>query len=271
MEHKKININLSTFIIITLIIILIIGIILLIVKNRSKNEYSIKILDYLKNKYGSDTEFEIKDINSEDKEIIGDGYAMGTDKTPVVISSYTLVVANVLSKENNITFTVSFKIDKMLGEENSFHDDLEDLLVKEDIPKIVSRVTNESIKIDENIIDVDIQDPIVKTKKYKTTPNKDEISIQFYSMYVDYRVINIKNKFNNSDDVFNFAKQYFVELIKILKNNNIECASIDIAFIETNSSRDFYTITLDVEKKEVSVYSNITKERSSYVFDEISN
>ncbi len=199
------------------------------------------------------------------------GYAMGTDKTPVVISSYTLVVANVLSKENNITFTVSFKIDKMLGEENSFYNDLEDLLVKEDIPKIVSRVTNESLKIDENIIDVDIQDPIVKTKKYKTTPNKDEISIQFNSMYVEYRVINIKNKFNNSDDVFNFAKQYFVELIKILKNNNIECASIDIAFIETNSSRDFYTITLDVEKKEVSVYSNITKERSSYVFDEICN
>ncbi len=75
MEHKKLNINLSTFNIITLIIILIIGIILLIVKNRSKNEYSIKILDYLKNKYGSDTEFEIKDINSEDKEFIGDGYA----------------------------------------------------------------------------------------------------------------------------------------------------------------------------------------------------
>ena len=157
MEEKKIKINLSTFILITLIIIiLIIGIILLIVKNRSKQEntnltndvseiknnetlkkeYSIKILNYLKNKYGSDTEFEIKDINSEDKEIIGDGYAMGTDKTPVVISSYTLVVANVLSKENNITFIVSFKIDKMLGEENSFHDDLEDLLIKEDIPKI---------------------------------------------------------------------------------------------------------------------------------------
>ena len=58
-------------------------------------------------------------------------------------------------------------------------------------------------------------------------------------MYVDYRVINIKNKFSNSDDVFNFAKQYFVELIKILKNNNIECASIDIAFNETNSVSSF--------------------------------
>lgn len=272
MEKKRINIRI--IIIVTLIIIFIIGFILWIVSNIRKQENANIILNYLKNKYGSDAEFEIKTINSEDREIRGDlvingnGHAMETDKTPEVISSDKLVVANVLSKENNITFTVSFIIDKVLGEKNSFQDDLEDLLVKEDIPKIVSRVTNESLKIDENIIEVDLKEPTVKTQKYKTIPDKDEIIIQFYSMYVDYREINIKNKFNNSDDVFNFAKQYFVELIKILKNNNIECANIDIAFNETNSSKDFYTIILDVEKKEASVYSNITKETSSYVFDE---
>ncbi len=133
MEGKKAKIFLSTFIIIALII----GIVLLIVNNRRKNEYSLKILNYLENKYGSAAEFEIQDINIEEKKIIGDGYYMGTDKTPVAISKSTLVEASVLSKENNIIFTAYFEIDKMSGEEKLFFDDLEDLLVNDKIPKTV--------------------------------------------------------------------------------------------------------------------------------------
>ena len=261
------------------IILITIGIIILLIKDNSKQEstvssnqkYYSQISNYLKTKYGSITDFEIKDITSKDMVITGDGYDMGIDKEPVVIGKTTSVKANVLNKKYKINFTVSLTIENDYPDEDIYSDNLLDLLMDDDVPKIVSKVKKESMKIDKDIINVDINQPRIKEKNYKTTPNKNEITIETSQMYIKFKDINIKNKLTNPEEIFNFSKQYFIKLMKILKKNDVESNSITIAYMENSSSRNFCTISYDSEKKEVSIYSSDTKERVEYPFDALLN
>ena len=98
LKNRKIKI----IILVVLIMTVSIGIVLY--RKSGNKKVPSEISNYLKSKYGQNTDFKILNISKEKQEITGDGYSMGTDKEPVVIASYTGYKATVRNKSYNITF-----------------------------------------------------------------------------------------------------------------------------------------------------------------------
>ena len=101
-KHKT-KIVIATIVSVVIIVVIIIIGLFFLNNNKLNDKF---FLDYLHKKYGQTTEFEILSIDQENIDITGDGYVMGTDPEPIVISSEIRTEAKAIEKSTWTSFSV---------------------------------------------------------------------------------------------------------------------------------------------------------------------
>ncbi len=281
LKNRKIKI----IILVVLIMTVSIGIVLYRKSGNKKvfsevpSEVSTEISNYLKSKYGQNTDFKILNINKEKQEITGDGYPMGTDKEPVVILSYTDYEATVRNKSYNITFLVNYNEDNK-NETKSISDNFEELLVNK-------LLTDQFLEVDKRISISMNQNKIIKKSSYGHIPELNEIignynNDKIYNAEMIFSISNIKKEFRNYDDIFNFIKNNMKEYLRVFESSitNKSIGTLTITLKDTTNTYYDYKLYVDFENK--SIYTDTidlqTYEpkhnggtRLYYIFDELFN
>ena len=281
LKNRKIKI----IILVVLIMTVSIGIVLYRKSGNKKvfsevpSEVSTEISNYLKSKYGQNTDFKILNINKEKQEITGDGYPMGTDKEPVVILSYTDYEATVRNKSYNITFLVNYNEDNK-NETKSISDNFEELLVNK-------LLTDQFLKVDKRISISMNQNKIIKKSSYGHIPELNEIignynNDKIYNAEMIFSISNIKKEFRNYDDIFNFIKNNMKEYLRVFESSitNKSIGTLTITLKDTTNTYYDYKLYVDFENKSIytdtiDLQTNEPKHnggtRLYYIFDELFN
>lgn len=244
LKNRKIKI----IILVVLIMIVSIGIVLY--RKSGNKKVPSEISNYLKSKYGQNTDFKILNISKEKQEITGDGYSMGTDKEPVVIASYTGYKATVRNKSYNITFLVNYNEDNK-NETKNISDNFEELLVNK-------LLTDRFLEVDKRIsISID-QNNIIKKSSYGHIPELNEIignynNDKIYNAEMIFSISNIKKEFRNYDDIFNFIKNNMKEYLRVFESSitNKSIGTLTITLKDTTNTYYDYKLYVDFEDKKI--------------------